>query len=134
MPLKTKINKIVSVNTLLIPCSSLTHFLSLMKVFFISETYRADAQTWIRGLKEFGQCEVETWELKKRTGPFARLLRMIDWFNACLFLGRKVKNSGADILLSERITSYGFLAACTGFHPFVVAQQGITDVWPPDSF
>jgi len=105
-----------------------------MKVFFISETYRADAQTWIRGLKEFGNCEVETWEIKPRSGPFSRILRIIDWLNACFFLGKKIKKSGADILLAERITSYGFIGACSGFHPFVVAQQGITDIWPPNSF
>jgi len=105
-----------------------------MKVFFISETYRADAQTWIKGLKEFGNCEVETWELASRSGPFARILRIIDWFNACLFLGKKIRKSGADILLAERVTSYGFIGACTQFHPFVLAQQGITDVWPPKSF
>jgi glycosyltransferase involved in cell wall biosynthesis len=104
-----------------------------MKVFFISETHRADAQTWLRGLKEFGNCEIETWEIIPRPGPFSRLWRMKDWLFACLFLGKRIRNSGADILLSERVTSYGFIGACTGFHPFVVAQQGVTDVWPPNS-
>ena len=104
-----------------------------MKVFFISETYRADAQTWIKGLKEFGDCEVETWEIVPRSGPFSRIFRIMDWLKACFLLGRKIRKSGADILLAERVTSYGFIGACSGFHPFVVAQQGITDVWPPDS-
>jgi len=105
-----------------------------MKVFFIGETYRADAQTWLRGLKEFGKCEIETWEIIARPGPFSRVWRMLDTLKAIFTLGKKIKESGADILLSERITSYGFIAACTGFHPFVVAQQGITDVWPQKSF
>ncbi len=104
-----------------------------MKVFFISETYRADAQTWLRGLKEFGNCEIETWEIIPKKGPLSRIWRIWDWINACLFVGRKIRKSGADILLSERITSYGFIGAMTGFHPFVAAQQGVTDVWPPKS-
>ena len=29
-----------------------------------------------------------------------------------------------DILIAYRITSYGFMAACTGFHPLVLAAQG----------
>ena len=29
-----------------------------------------------------------------------------------------------DILVGYRITSYGFMAACTGFHPLVLAAQG----------
>ena len=33
--------------------------------------------------------------------------------------------------MAERVTSYGFIGACSGFHPFVAAQQGVTDVWPP---
>src|ERR1017187_5601039 len=102
-----------------------------MKVFFLSETNRADAQTWLKGLKEFGDCEIETWEIIPRKGHLSRLWRIKDWLFACLFLGKKIRKSGADILLAERVTSYGFIGACSGFHPFVAAQQGVTDVWPP---
>jgi glycosyltransferase involved in cell wall biosynthesis len=104
-----------------------------MKVFFISETHRADAQTWIRGLKEFGNCEVETWEIIPRKGALSRFWRIWDWLKACFSLRNKIRQSGADILLAERVTSYGFLGAVSGFHPFVIAQQGVTDVWPPQA-
>ena len=34
------------------------------KILFLGESYRADAITWINGLKEFGDFEIITWELK----------------------------------------------------------------------
>jgi glycosyltransferase involved in cell wall biosynthesis len=105
-----------------------------MKVFFLGEVFRADAQTWIKGLKEYGDAEVVSWELPSRKGPFSRVLRTLDWLWACLFLRRKIKQFKPDIVLAYRITSYGFLGAWAGIHPLVVSQQGITDVWPPDTF
>jgi hypothetical protein len=35
------------------------------KILF-SESYRADALTWTNGLKEFGDFEIITWELKPK--------------------------------------------------------------------
>jgi glycosyltransferase involved in cell wall biosynthesis len=105
-----------------------------MKVFFIGDTRRPDAQTWIRGVKLYGNCEVQTWELYYGDGAWGRIRRILDWFYACLFLKYKIKKFDADILLAYRVTSYGFLGACTGIHPFVVSQHGITDVWPQNSW
>jgi glycosyltransferase involved in cell wall biosynthesis len=44
-----------------------------------------------------------------------------------------VKNIKPDLLIGYRPPSYGFLAACTGFHPLVIALQGQHPVYPPDS-
>ena len=44
-----------------------------------------------------------------------------------------VKNIKPDLLIGYRPPSYGFLAACTGFHPLVIALQGQHQVYPPDS-
>ncbi|MGN6568958.1 MAG: glycosyltransferase family 4 protein, partial [Flavipsychrobacter sp.] len=38
-----------------------------------------------------------------------------------------------DMIIAERVTSYGFLAVITGFSCIAVAQQGITDAYPTDS-
>ena len=38
------------------------------KILFLGETYRADAITWTNGLKEFGDFEIVSWELKTPCG------------------------------------------------------------------
>ena len=43
-------------------------------ILFLGETYRADAITWMNGLKEFGDFEIITWELKtSNSGIFNRI-------------------------------------------------------------
>ena len=37
------------------------------------------------------------------------------------------------MVIAERTTSYGFLAALSGISPKAIAQQGITDLWPENS-
>jgi len=37
------------------------------------------------------------------------------------------------MIIAERTTSYGFLAALSGIQPTAIAQQGKTDLWPEDS-
>ena len=34
------------------------------------------------------------------------------------------------MVIAERTTSYGFLAALSGVKPVAIAQQGRTDLWP----
>ncbi len=82
------------------------------KILFLGETYRADAITWMNGLKEFGDFEIITWELKTpNTTFFSRLARIFE-FNTALFQIKKlVKKHQPDIVIAERTTSYGFLAA-----------------------
>jgi hypothetical protein len=38
---------------------------------FLGESYRADALTWTNGLKEFGDFEIITWELKTASTLFS---------------------------------------------------------------
>jgi glycosyltransferase involved in cell wall biosynthesis len=38
-----------------------------------------------------------------------------------------------DLVVAYRVQSYGFLSACTGFHPLVLVAQSRTVVWPPNS-
>lgn len=104
------------------------------KILFLGETYRADALTWMKGLKEFGDFEIISWELKTPNKTFFnRLLRILE-FNTALFQIRKlIKKHQPDMIIAERTTSYGFLAALSGVKPIAIAQQGRTDLWPEKS-
>jgi glycosyltransferase involved in cell wall biosynthesis len=104
------------------------------KILFLGETYRADAQTWINGLKEFGNFEVVSWELKGEGNGWKKLFRFIEF----LLLGpwqvrQTVKQEKPDMVIAERTTSYGYLAAISGVRPIAVAQQGVTDLFPAGS-
>jgi glycosyltransferase involved in cell wall biosynthesis len=104
------------------------------KILFLGETHRADAITWMNGLKEFGDFEIITWELKTPNKSFfSRLLRIAE-FSMALFQIRKiVKLQQPNMVIAERTTSYGFLAALSGVKPAAIAQQGISDLWPEKS-
>jgi glycosyltransferase involved in cell wall biosynthesis len=104
------------------------------KILFLGETFRADAITWMEGLKEFGDFEIITWELKKSgKGYIARLLRLVEFF-CCIFeIKKMIKEHKPDMVIAERSTSYGFLSSICGIRPIAIAQQGITDLWPLDS-
>ena len=105
------------------------------KVLFLGETYRADAITWMNGIKEFGEFEVITWELKNSEKNYKKVFRAFE----VLFHLRELRNfivkEKPDLIIAERITSYGFIGCL--FHkraPVIVAQQGVTDIYPPNSF
>jgi glycosyltransferase involved in cell wall biosynthesis len=104
------------------------------KILFLGETYRADAITWMNGLREFGDFEFETWELKSSSsGPFNRMARLIEYCGAVFNIKKLIQTYKPDMVIAERTTSYGFLAALSGVQPFAIAQQGITDLWPENS-
>lgn len=104
------------------------------KILFLGETYRADAITWINGLKEFGDFEIVSWELQSPSNTtFSRVVRIFE-FTTSLFKIRKIiKEHKPDMVIAERTTSYGFLAALSGVKPIAIAQQGRTDLWPENS-
>ena len=104
------------------------------KILFLGETYRADAITWIKGLKEFGDFEVLTWELKSpSSGFFNRSSRILEYCKALFNIRKIIVAYEPDMIIAERTTSYGFLAALSGVKPCAIAQQGITDLWPENS-
>ena len=103
------------------------------RILFLGETYRADAITWINGLKEFGDFEIVTWELKKSNVGVNRLSRLIELLIAFFTIKKIAQSFNPDMVIAERTTSYGFLAALTGIKPIAIAQQGITDLWPHNS-
>ncbi len=103
------------------------------RILFLGETYRADALTWINGLKEFGNFEIVTWELQTNSHGIKRIKRIIELLKAILNFKSIARKYNADMVIAERATSYGFLAAISGIKLKVVAQQGITDLWPENS-
>jgi glycosyltransferase involved in cell wall biosynthesis len=107
---------------------------SKRKILFLGETYRADAITWMNGLREFGDFEIVTWELKTPSdGLLNRASRLIEYGGAISNIKKLVQTFNPDMIIAERTTSYGFLAALSGVKPVAIAQQGITDLWPENS-
>ncbi len=103
------------------------------RILFLGETYRADAITWMNGLKEFGDFEIVTWELQTKSHGCYRLIRLLELVKAFFTIKSIVKKFNADMVIAERTTSYGYLAALSGIKPIAIAQQGITDLWPENS-
>ena len=104
------------------------------KILFLGETYRADAITWMNGLKEFGDFEIVTWELKTPNHNFfSRSFRLLEFCTGLFKIKKLIKLRQPDMVIAERTTSYGFLAALSGVKPVAVAQQGRTDLWPEKS-
>jgi L-malate glycosyltransferase len=50
-----------------------------------------------------------------------------------LALRKLFRQINPDLVVAYRVQSYGFLSACTGFHPLILAAQNRTIVWPPNS-
>jgi glycosyltransferase involved in cell wall biosynthesis len=104
------------------------------KILFLGETYRADAITWMNGLKEFGDFEIISWELKTPNHTFfSRFLRLLEFCTGLFQVRKIIKLQQPDMVIAERTTSYGFLAAISGLKPIAIAQQGRTDLWPEKS-
>lgn len=105
------------------------------KILFLGESYRADAITWMNGLKEFGDFDIITWELKTPNDSiFNRTKRVFEFELALLKIKKIIKLHQPDMVIAERTTSYGFLAAKSGVKPIAIAQQGKSDLWPEKSF
>ncbi|MCC9017038.1 glycosyltransferase [Flavobacterium lipolyticum] len=104
------------------------------KILFLGESYRADAITWMKGLEEFGDFEICSWELQTPNhSKLSRYKRILEYLFSPLSIRKKIKQEKPDMIIAERTTSYGFLAAISGMHPIAIAQQGRTDLWPEGS-
>ncbi|MFD2939677.1 glycosyltransferase [Flavobacterium notoginsengisoli] len=101
------------------------------KILFLGESYRADAITWMKGLKEFGDFDIITWELQ--TPNHKRFKRILEYLFSPVTIQKIIKREKPDMVIAERTTSYGFLAAISGSKTIAIAQQGRTDLWPEES-
>jgi len=98
------------------------------KILFLGETYRADAQTWIKGIEYVSGLKIDTLEVQ----PTQTRLGRFFMFLVFLFqIFRTNLTKSYDIVLAERSTSYGFFSIFVNAKKRVIAQQGITDIWPP---
>lgn len=104
------------------------------KILFLGESYRADAITWMKGLKEFGDFEIITWELQTpNNSKINRFKRIAEYFFSPISIWKIIRQQKPDMVIAERTTSYGFLAALSGSKTIAIAQQGRTDLWPETS-
>lgn len=101
------------------------------RILFLGESYRADAITWMKGLKQFGDFKIITWELQ--TSNSYRFKRILEYFFSPISIRKIIKKEKPDMVIAERTTSYGFLAALSGSKTIAIAQQGRTDLWPEES-
>lgn len=100
-----------------------------MKILFLGETHRADAQTWIRGIEKVSGAVIETKELPASGGRVIRMIHSLRFLISLALWGERY-----DLVLAERATSYGFFSLLVKSKVRAVAQQGITDVWPENGF
>jgi glycosyltransferase involved in cell wall biosynthesis len=100
-----------------------------MRILFLGETYRADAQTWIRGIENVSGFTIETKEIPRTGSRMPRMLSAVRFFFDLVFSVDKY-----DLVLAERATSYGFFSLVVRAKIRVVAQQGVSDVWPEHGF
>lgn len=102
-----------------------------MKVLFLGETFRADAQSWIKGIEKYSNTRLYTLEIPLTKHRITRLLYSVFFIYECL---KTHFSKPYDITLAERSTSYGFSSLFVNTRLRVVAQQGISDIYPPTLF
>ncbi|MBV6429344.1 MAG: Glycosyltransferase Gtf1 [Haliscomenobacter sp.] len=95
-----------------------------MKIAMLGDLHSINTQSWIKGLESAG-AEVISWTLPVRPN----LLRLIYFMMDVWGLRQWLKTNQPDVLIAYRTTSYGFIGALMYFHPFVIAAQGIDDVF-----
>ena len=104
------------------------------KILFLGETYRADAITWMKGLQEFCPFDLYTWELAQAGTGLKKIKRALETVTRLRELKRQIISLKPDLIIAERVTSYGFIGTLFHKHaPVIIAQQGITDIYPPKS-
>ncbi len=101
-----------------------------MKILFLGETYRADAQTWIKGIEIQSRSPITTLEVAPSKKRWKRVLSLfLFWMDIV-----KINRTQWDLVLAERSTSYGFFSLFIRAKVRAVAQQGITDAYPTTGF
>jgi glycosyltransferase involved in cell wall biosynthesis len=103
-----------------------------MKILFLGETYRADAQTWIKGIENISGFPIDTLEIKTINNRIFRVFQSINFILKLLYL--RIMGRKYDIVLAERAASYGFFSLFIKAKIKAIAQQGITDAYPETGF
>jgi glycosyltransferase involved in cell wall biosynthesis len=98
-----------------------------MRILFLGETFRADAISWFKGIEYASGHKVKTMELKMYPYRTMRVFFSFIFVIRCL---RTHFGKPYDLVLAERSTSYGFFSLFINSKVRIVAQQGISDVFP----
>lgn len=111
-----------------------------MKVCFVADANHANAANWLEYLANDLGHEVHVISCTQVTRKIDGVtVHDLTTKNKCLLLTRVpalrrlFRHINPDLVVAYRVQSYGFLAACTGFHPLIVVAQSGAVVWPPDS-
>ncbi len=111
-----------------------------MKILFLGEPKSANTMSWVDGLRRHG-CEVaiasarvadegrDVFPLRNPSLP-PRMRLLLGGGDLRLLIARLQP----DLLLAYRVTSYGYLAAGSGFHPLVIAAQNEQITFMPKPF
>jgi len=108
----------------------------IMKILFLGEPESPNTQSWVEGLREEG-CEVVLASVRTDgTGDALaignpNLPPRIRVLTGVSHLKKIISEVKPDIVLAYRVTSYGYLAAKSGFHPLVIAAQNEQIVYLP---
>jgi len=111
-----------------------------MKLCFVADANHANAANWLEYFATELKHEIHVISCTKVTRKIKGIilhelitghkLLMLTKIPALRWLFRLI---APDLVIAYRVQSYGFLSACTGFHPLVLVAQGRKIVWPPDS-
>src|SRR5262245_34495719 len=113
-----------------------------MKICFVAHTNHSNSRSWIRYFaNELGHdvhvisvaAECEPIPGAKHHHVTLNGERKWMYFLAIPRVRRLVHQIAPDLLIGYRVQSNGFMAACTGFHPLILAAQDEKIVTPPDS-
>ena len=111
-----------------------------MKLCFVADANHANAANWLEYFATDLGHEVHVISFT----PVTRLIKGIVLNDLSVStkqllipkiwaLRRLFRRINPEVVIAYRVQSYGFLCACTGFHPLVLVAQSRTVVWPPDS-
>lgn len=107
-----------------------------MRILFLGEPDSPNTISWVEGLREQG-CEVFLASVRTdgNDGHFPIghpvLPPRVRVLTGNRGLKRLIQEIKPDLLIAYRITSYGYLAARSGFHPLVIAAQNEQIVYLP---
>jgi glycosyltransferase involved in cell wall biosynthesis len=107
-----------------------------MKILFLGEPDSPNTISWVTGLRKQG-CDVTLASVRTNGNEDAlavgnpALPPRIRILTGVSHLQKIIAEIKPDLLLAYRVTSYGYLAAKTGFHPLVIAAQNEQIVYLP---
>ena len=130
----------ISKDACVVVIPALAEVKSKMKLCFVADANHANAANWLEYFAtELGH-EVHVISFTQLTREIKGvILYDLTTKNKLLLLTRifalrkLFKQINPELVIAYRVQSYGFLSACTGFHPLLVVAQSRTVVWPPNS-